>query len=161
MKKTLIIILATLSIVFVSCKKENHSGSYSTSAVMENIAGAYDVQHNIGQAPFGYNVSLNMEDLSVSRDSLLFIDIISDNEIKTYGFFNSRGVVENNIIRFDSTYCNGTASSLYESFDLSVTAKFENAYYSNGVINLNLHVTAYETNSVYQDKLFKIIAIKH
>ncbi len=170
MKNTLIICLALTALFFTSCKKEttssnsnNNNQTGNITTIMDNIAGAYDVQHSIGQNPFGYNYSINMESLSVSRDSLLFIDKISDTQIKTYGFFNSRGVVDDNMITFDSTYCNGYSGYIGGATELLVSAKFENAYYSNGVINLNLRVSAYRTEdySLYQEFLFKVIALKH
>ena len=172
MKKALLICLAIIALVFTSCKKEttpsNSNGSNATSntsTVMENIAGAYDVQHSIGQTPFGYYASFNMENLGISRDSLLFIDRISDNRIKTYGFFNSKGTVDNEIIEFDSLSIQGTVNhpAVGTYTEVDVVAKFENAYYSNGVINLNLHVYLYrrEDNTLYQDYQFKVIALKH
>lgn len=172
MKRILLICLSLFALVFTSCKKEetptNNGTNNNTNnglSVMDNIAGAYDVQHSIGQTPFGYYASFNMEDLSVSRDSLLFIDKISDDRIKTYGFFNTTGTVNNDRLQFDSLSIVGSVShpAVGTYTEVEVVAKFENAYYSNGVINLRLHVYMYKTedNSLYDEYGAKVIAIKH
>lgn len=164
MKKIVLIGLAVIMLIFSSCKKESNSnGGNNFSSVIENIAGAYDIQHAFSQTPFGWNTSFGLESLGISRDSLLFIDRVSDNVIKTYGFFNTKGVVQNDRIQFDSVYCNGCYYPLGGQTDVIVSAKFENAYYSNGVINLNLRIFTYrvEDNSLFEEYGSKIIAIKH
>lgn len=169
MKRIFIIYAALASLLFVSCKKENQNDGNnhqfnSTTEIMQNIAGAYSIQHNIQQNPFGYSANFDMEDLTVSRDSMLFIDRISENQIKTYGFFNSTGTVINDRIEFDSISIISSVfhSAVGTSTELNVVAKFENAYYSNGVINLKLRVPCYriEDNSLYQDYAYNVIAIK-
>lgn len=165
MKNKLFICLTLLFVLFASCKKENNSTSSNTNnySIIESIAGAYSVQHNIPQTPFGYYANFNVEDLSISKDSLLFIDRISEERIRTYGFFNTTGTVIEDRIEFDSISIISSVNHPLAgtSTEVNVVASFDNAYYSNGVINLRLRIPLYRTedNSLYENHIYKVIAI--
>jgi hypothetical protein len=155
MKKILILCLIALEIVFTSCKKENNY--QNNEQTIEQICGAYNIQHDIISANIGTDYwSIGLENLTISKDSLLFIDRISNNKIKTYGLFNTIGTINEDRIIFESIeFINNTCFNNY--YDLSeiiydsmyVKCDFNDAYYSNGVININLNVLVNEkTNRI-------------
>lgn len=154
MKKFLFMCLIALGMMFTSCKKENNY--QNSEQTIEQICGAYNIQHDIVDANIHTDFTIvNLENLTISKDSLLFIDGISNNEIKTYGLFNTIGTINEDKIIFESieftnnnTYYNDYLGEIiYDS--IYVTGNFNDAYYSNGVININLNVFVNEkTNRI-------------
>lgn len=177
MKKILFMCLIVLGIVFTSCKKENNY--QNSEQTIEQICGAYNIQHDIVDANINTDYStISLENLTISKDSLLFIDRISNNEIKTYGLFNTIGIINEDRIIFESieftnnTYISDHLGEIYDS--IYIKCDFNDAYYSNGVININLNVlvnektnrhgyvinTNLEPVEINIEKNYKIIAIQ-
>lgn len=165
--KKLLFVFAFIAMFLYSCNKENYY--QNNDQIIENICGAYNIQHNINDNNIetGYSI-FNLECLTISKDSLLFIDKISNNEIKTYGFFNTTGtIVEDKIIFDPVVFTSNFFSELYYDSIYSI-CNFDNAYYSNGVINLKLNIFTHEvtnrnlfnhTEYIDIEKFYTVIAI--
>ena len=87
MKKILIVCLVAFGICYSSCTKEK-----ATNNPNYDFAGVYTVMADSGYVSPGI----------INPDTLLVIECVNENEIKTKGYLNTTGTVRDNLVYFEN-----------------------------------------------------------